>query len=705
MLPLALSLLVISAPIRAADDLLIADFEGETYGEWKGEGEAFGSGPAAGTLPGQMHVSGFQGERLVNSFAGGDGSMGTLTSPAVTIQRPYLNFLIGGGKYPGETCINLLLEGKTVRTATGTNDDSGGSEQLDWHTWDVSDLQGKNVVIEIVDRRQGGWGHINVDHIVQSDRRMQEMPLTRALMITKTYLHLPIDDGAKKRRLVLFEGDRQVRALDIELAEGEPDWWAHIDVDEFAGRELTLQVMLPQSSTVLEAIRQSDDQPPGSGGYDEPLRPQFHFTTRRGWINDPNGLVYFDGEWHLYYQHNPVGWNWGNMHWGHAVSKDLLHWRELQDVFHPWGDTIGAAFSGSAVVDHHNTSGFETGGEPPIVAALTDTDSGEIIAFSNDRGRSFTMYERNPVVEHQGRDPKVMWHEPTGRWVMALYDEAEGKQWIAFYTSPDLKEWTFASRIDGFYECPDMFELPVDGDTERSLWVLHAADGKYLLGDFDGRTFHPQHPDKQTLWYGDFYAAQSYDNAPAGRRIQIGWGRGITFPGMPFNQQMCIPVELTLRSTAEGVRMFAEPIIEAVRRDAEPIVYEGTDSKALTTTFANVGELLEVHATIDPGTAQRCGLEVRGQQVLCDLEQNTLRIGDAQAPLVRDPQGRVALLILVDRGSVEVFAGQGAVAISHGVNVPAREQGIRPLEVDGKARFWKVAVHPLQSIWGSESGE
>jgi hypothetical protein len=150
-------------------DLLIADFEGKDYGDWKTTGEAFGPGPAPGTLPGQMPVSGYKGKGLVNSFYGGDRSTGTLISPPLTIDRKYINFLIGGGKHPGETCINLLLDGKVVRTATGPNDQPGGSEHLDWHTWDVSDLAGKMVVIQIVDQHTGGWGHINIDHIVQSD--------------------------------------------------------------------------------------------------------------------------------------------------------------------------------------------------------------------------------------------------------------------------------------------------------------------------------------------------------------------------------------------------------------------------------------------------------------------------------------------------------------------------------------------------------
>jgi len=288
---------------------------------------------------------------------------------------------------------------------------------------------------------------------------------------------------------------------------------------------------------------------------------------------------------------------------------------------------------------------------------------------------------------------------------MALYDEHEGKQWIAFYTSPDLRQWTFASRIEGFYECPDLFELPVDGDAANTRWVLHAADGKYLLGEFDGHQFRPQSTEKQTLWYGDFYAAQSYDNASDGRRIQIGWGRGITFPGMPFNQQMCIPVELTLRSTPEGVRMFAEPIIQPARSDAEPTLVEGPEGEALSRRLGDVGELLEVHATIEPGTAARCGLEVRGQSIMCDLKKLTLQVGDVEAPLARDADGRISLQILVDRGSVEVFAAGGQVAVSHGVNIPAAARGIRAIETGGKAAFWKLAVHPLRSTWRSESGE
>ena len=197
--------LFVSTLAQAAErpEILIADFEGKDYGAWKVEGEAFGPGPAQGTLPGQMPVSGFSGKGLVNSFFKGDKTTGRLTSPPLTIERRYINFLIGGGKHPGQTCINLLVDGKAVRTATGPNDRPGGSEQLDWHSWDVGDLAGKTAVIEIVDRATGGWGHINVDQIVQSDRK-QDATLEnqrREMAVEKRYLNFPVKTGAAKRRM------------------------------------------------------------------------------------------------------------------------------------------------------------------------------------------------------------------------------------------------------------------------------------------------------------------------------------------------------------------------------------------------------------------------------------------------------------------------------------------------------------------------
>ena len=235
---------------------------------------------------------------------------------------------------------------------------------------------------------------------------------------------------------------------------------------------MTLAVdRLREGSQGLAAVHQADTIAGSEDLYRERLRPQFHFSSRRGWLNDPNGLVYHKGEYHLFYQHNPYGWAWGNMHWGHAVSTDLVHWQELPIAIYPhrFGDW---AFSGSAVVDRQNTAGFKKGDEDVLVAAYTSTGRGECIVYSHDRGRTFTEYDGNPVVKHSGRDPKILWHAPGKHWVMAVYDEADDKRGIAFYTSPDLKKWEQQSKIDGYFECPDIFELPVDGDRSRRKWVL-----------------------------------------------------------------------------------------------------------------------------------------------------------------------------------------------------------------------------------------
>ena len=233
----------------------------------------------------------------------------------------------------------------------------------------------------------------------------------------------------------------------------------------------------------------------------ELYRPDFHFSPQQNWLNDPNGLVYFDGEYHLFYQYNPYGDQWGNMSWGHAVSTDFVHWQELP-VAIPVINGI-AAFSGSAVVDWNNTSGFGINGEPPMVAIYTGAGNGgqrQHIAYSNDKGRTWTTYSGNPVLDlynNEFRDPKVFWYEPTQKWIMVVSLGADKR--VRFYQSANLKSWTFlhdfgdVGLLSGVWECPDLFELPVDGDTSNTKWVLQVdvAPGtpQYFIGDFDGTAF------------------------------------------------------------------------------------------------------------------------------------------------------------------------------------------------------------------------
>ena len=689
--------------LRAEEpDLLIADFEGETYGDWTVTGEAFGPGPARGTLPNQMHVDGFEGKGLVNSFFKGDGSVGTLTSPEFTIERKYLNFLLGGGQHPNQTCVNLLIDSKVVRTATGPNDRSGGSERLDWHAWDVAELKGKKASIQIVDTAKGGWGHINVDQILQSNVRKGSQLLQREISITQDFLLLPVKNGAPKRRVTFLLDGKPVRDFEIELAEQTPDFTVSADVRAFKGKVLTIQSQLPFESKTLTSIAPSDQLPYSESA--EQHRPRFHFTSRRGWLNDPNGLVHYQGEWHLFYQHNPYGWNWGNMHWGHAVSRDLLHWQELPTAIYPreWGDW---AFSGSAVVDDRNTSGFKSGSDAVLVAAYTSTGRGECIAFSNDRGRTWTDYDKNPVIKHSGRDPKVIWHEPTRTWVMAVYDEPPNiERGIAFYSSTNLKEWTLNSRINGFFECPDLFPLQVDGNADKQLWVLYGADGKYLLGDFDGKSFHPKTA-RQQIWHGNFYAAQTFSDVPDGRRILIGWANGITFPGQPFNQQMTIPVELTLQSTTGGTRMLAWPVKELAAQRKPVKLASGitTDSLHISANqpiqlLPNGDRLESFDANFEwqPQGAEKLVFRISGTPVVFDTKAGKLICRTVEAP-VQLRNGRLPIRILADRGSLEIFANNGELAISVGFTPSDAEVALQVLAEGGEATLHQPAVYAIPS--------
>ena len=688
-----MNLLLIAALLSTGDDLLLSDFEGKDYGAWTVTGTAFGSGPARGTLPDQMPVSGFLGKALVNSYVGGDASVGTLTSPAFTVERKAINFLIGGGRHPSETCINLKIDGAVVRSATGRD-----SEHLDWESWDVAEFAGKSAVIEIVDRHSGGWGHINVDQIVQSDVPMKSGPQVREIEIEQRYLQLPVRSGAAKRMLKLSMEGKVLREFEIELADRDPQFWAIVDVQAWKGKTLRLETSGPASvKSALESVSQANDPKAAESFYGEANRPQFHFTSRRGWLNDPNGMVYLNGEYHLYYQHNPYGWAWGNMHWGHAVTKDLVHWEELPIAIYPAkaGDW---AFSGSAVVDAANTSGFKTGDADVLVGAYTSTGRGECIVYSNDRGRTWTEYGGNPVVKHQGRDPRLLWHAASKQWVMAVYHEAGKTQSIAFHTSPDLKTWTPRSMIDGFYECPDLFELPVDGDPTKTRWVLLAADGRYLLGTFNGETFKPE-GDKHTLWHGAFYAAQTFSNAPDGRRIQIGWARGTDFPGMQFNQQMNVPVELELKTVADAIRLLARPVKEIDVLRTKKQTWPALTLKPGENPLAGAAsELADLTVVFRSGAAEQVVLGIRGVKLVYDARKDVLSAKGVNAPL-GSSGGTVRLRLLVDRGSIEVFANDGLAAACVAAVPPRENTSLSLSAVGGAAEVGSIDLHELRSAW------
>lgn len=691
-------------PARGADDLLIADFEGADYGAWKTTGTAFAPGPAAGTLPGQMPVDGFKGNRLVNSFYQGDGTTGTLTSPAFRIERTYLRFLIGGGHDLAKTVMNLLVDGRIVRRATGPNSQPGGSETLGPDFWDVREFIGKTAVIEIVDQATGGWGHINVDDIVQTDRKPPGLLVDarREFKIDKRYLNLPIKNGPTRKVTTLVDGRVQVRN-DIGLADAQADWWAPMDVSAWHGKTVTIQVdKLREDSNALLAIEQSDEIKGGEDLYNEPLRGQFHFSPRRGWNNDPNGLAFYNGEYHMFFQHNPYGWPWGNMHWGHAVSRDLVHWQELGDVLAP--DEFGPMFSGSAVVDWQNTSGLSQGGKPALVLLYTAAGDPTVqcLASSVD-GRTFTKFEKNPILPQftsGNRDPKVIWHEPTKKWVMTLYVETNKVHSIFFLGSNNLKDWQYLSRTDGFFECPDFFELPVDGDTTQKKWVLTAASSEYMVGSFDGTKFTPETTKLKGHRGKGFYAAQTFSDIPAqdGRRIQVGWFQTET-KGMPFNQSMTVPLALNLVRTAEGPRLTWSPVKELemlrkVSHETEQVTIRPNNNPFIGFD----ADLIEIRTEIEPREATQLTFHVRGATITCDFVKNEIAVNGHRAPAPLQ-NGKQRLTIYCDRTGLEVFASDGLTYIPMPFQPKADNRTVS-VEATGQSPILKrLAYYELSSAW------
>ncbi|HTU26834.1 MAG TPA: GH32 C-terminal domain-containing protein, partial [Pirellulales bacterium] len=589
-------------------------------------------------------------------------------------------------------------------------------------SWNVSDLVGKLATIQVVDHAVGGWGHLNVDEIVQTDRKPPAWltDATRQFKISTRYLNLPIKNGATKRAVTLSADGQTLVRNDVELADGKADWWAPMDVSAWNGKTLTVKIdRLPEDSSALDAIQPSDRIADDGDLYAEPLRGQLHFSAKRGWNNDPNGMVYFASEYHLFFQHNPYGCNWGNMHWGHAVSKDLVHWNELSEALLP--DRFGPMFSGSAVVDHANSSGFGTSGsgtagQPPLVLIYTAAGDPTVqcLAYSSD-GRAFTKFEQNPVIDQVtagNRDPKVIWHEPSRRWVLALYVAVSGKHTIHIFNSPNLKDWKLASIVEGgiegkdgyLCECPDFFELPVDGDRQNRKWVLSGANSEYAIGTFDGSDFRPEISKLTGQWGRGFYAPQTFSDVPQadGRRIQIGWFQTTT-PGMPFNQSMTIPHELGLAATTDGVRLTRQPAkeLESLRRKThrlEPFTLTPASADLLT----NLGtELVEVRAEFEPSSEAEVVFTLGGATLSYVARTQEIVVNGHRAPAPLK-EGKIRLTVFVDRTGLEVFAADGLTYVPMPIDPTAKSLASSLKATGGTAKFSALTVYELRSIWQND---
>ena len=501
--------------------------------------------------------------------------------------------------------------------------------------------------------------------------------------------------------------------------------------------------------------------------YGEEHRPQFHFSPPAKWMNDPNGMVYYDGEYHLFYQHYPDSTVWGPMHWGHAVSKDMVSWENLPIALYP--DSLGYIFSGSAVVDAKNTSGLKNGTEDPIIAIFTyhnpegakagsNTYQYQGIAYSNDRGRTWTKYEGNPVVENPGirdfRDPKVFWHESSGKWVMIF----AAKDRVRLYSSPNLIDWTFNSEFGaewgdhgGVWECPDLFELKLQG-MEKSRWVMllsinpggpnGGSATQYFVGDFDGETFTldpyfqsdlggPGSEKAKWVDYGrDNYAGVTWSDIPAvdGRRLFLGWMSNWNYanvvPTETWRSAMTIPRELVLVERNDVFLLLSKPVMELDKLRGEAFTLEQTMLEAqmdLTSQLDFSPAMSEVILEIEipegetpnfgvelgnsNGEVYRIGYDAAKNEYYSDRTKAGKRsFSDAFAgkmhiaPRLIDGQ-TVRMHLYFDVASAELFADSGATVLTD-IFFPNEDfNQLRLFSENGQVALKSAKVYALNAIW------
>jgi fructan beta-fructosidase len=525
------------------------------------------------------------------------------------------------------------------------------------------------------------------------------------------YLLLPVEEVIPDVRVSMIVNNKEVNVADVRLAVNRVDYFVPLDLSDYAGKNILLKFKLGSndpirgklSAVCCKEMKLSDTFDTGNR---EKFRPTYHFSPLYGWMNDPNGMVYKDGEYHLFYQHNPYGSKWGNMHWGHAISKDLINWEHRPDAITP--DALGTIFSGSAVVDTDNTAGFGAGA---IVAIYTQNSDRQVqsIAYSTDNGRSFTKYENNPVLTSDARDfrdPKVFWHKETQRWIMLL---AVGQE-MQIFSSSNLKDWAFESSFGegqgahgGVWECPDLFELPVDGTNEKK-WVLlcnlnpggpfGGSATQYFVGTFNGKEFVNESP-SQTKWMDwgkDHYAAVTWSDAPDNRRIAIAWMSNWQYandvPTSQYRSPNSVPRDLSL-FTVDGetyLQSAPSPELLKLRDISKKRSFKVNGTRTIKDMIAGNEGAYEIELTIENQYADVIGFHLyndKGEEVdmQYDMKEKKFSMdrrksGDVgfneNFPMltwtaIESGKDELKLRLFVDKSSVEAFVDGGRFVMTNQV--------------------------------------
>ena len=523
------------------------------------------------------------------------------------------------------------------------------------------------------------------------------------------YLLLPVEEVMPDVRVSMIVNNKEVNVADVRLAVNRVDYFVPLDLSDYAGKNILLKFKLGSndpirgklSAVCCKEMKLSDTFDTGNR---EKFRPTYHFSPLYGWMNDPNGMVYKDGEYHLFYQHNPYGSKWGNMHWGHAISKDLINWEHRPDAITP--DALGTIFSGSAVVDTDNTAGFGAGA---IVAIYTQNSDRQVqsIAYSTDNGRSFTKYENNPVLTSDARDfrdPKVFWHKETQRWIMLL---AVGQE-MQIFSSSNLKDWAFESSFGegqgahgGVWECPDLFELPVDGTNEKK-WVLlcnlnpggpfGGSATQYFVGTFNGKEFVNESPSKTKWmdWGKDHYATVTWSDAPDNRRIAIAWMSNWQYandvPTSQYRSPNSVPRDLSL-FTVDGetyLQSAPSPELLKLRDISKKRSFKVNGTRTIKDMIAGNEGAYEIELTIENQHADVIGFRLyndKGEEVdmQYDMKEKKFSMDRRKSgevgfnenfPMltwttIESGKDELKLRLFVDKSSVEAFGDGGRFVMTN----------------------------------------
>ncbi|WP_294472542.1 DUF4980 domain-containing protein [uncultured Bacteroides sp.] len=528
------------------------------------------------------------------------------------------------------------------------------------------------------------------------------------------YLLLPIEEAAPDVRISMIVDNKEVKNLDARLAIHKVDYFVPVDLAGYSGQTISFKFKLntndplhtnlsPENTVCCKEMKLSNAFDTSNR---EKYRPTYHFSPLYGWMNDPNGMVYKDGEYHLFYQYNPYGSKWGNMSWGHAISKDLANWEHRPVAIAP--DAFGTIFSGSAVVDHNNTAGF---GADAIVAIYTQSSDRQVqsIAYSNDNGRTFTKYGNNPVLVSEApdfRDPKVFWHNETQRWVMVL---AVGQE-MQFFTSSNLKDWEYQSSFGegqgahgGVWECPDLFELPVEG-TNETKWVLlcnlnpggpfGGSATQYFTGTFDGKKFVNESPSKTKWmdWGKDHYATVTWSNAPDNRRIAIAWMSNWLYandvPTSQYRSPNSVPRDLSLFAVDDEVYLQSAPSPELLKlRDvSKKRSFRVNGKRTVKDMIAGNEGMYEIELTFKKQNADLIGFRLyndKGEEVdmQYDMKEKKFSMDRRKSgevafnehfpavtwTAVEDGKEEMTLRLYVDKSSVEAFGDGGRFVMTNQV--------------------------------------